>query len=252
MNGSGDTDRPRAIPGDGPAADRRRSSALIVAAIASIIVGAAIVMGLDVVSARSDAGHLHRTISEYGLGAQRWVFAAGVMLVAAGSALAALVMVRRGILSVSSTTARASALWVLGLVVVAVVPQQNWEDSATIGLGGAAHRLGTVVAFVSAPVAVLSAARPWLCDVRWRRWARVAFGCGVVSVLTFVPVVYAFTVGLLTATPWWEAVTLGYVERSIVVVEIVAVLALVLWARAVAADTTGPEFDRGNRTSVQR
>ncbi|SNS93101.1 Protein of unknown function [Rhodococcoides kyotonense] len=186
---------------------------------------------LDLHTASNNPAHLRRTISEYGLGAQQWVFTIGVLLLALGSAATLVAAVRSGLARASSVAAGAMVLWTVGLVAVVAVPKQDWSNDATLGLGGAIHRLGAAVAFVSIPVAVIAFALPWIRDVRWRVWARVVLGLAALSVLSLAPIVYALVVGMTTSTPWYRAVTLGYVERLLVVAEVIALIALAFWVR---------------------
>lgn len=197
----------------------------------AILLGAVVVLVLDLHTASTTPEHLRRTISEYGLGAQQWVFAVGVLFLALGSAATLVAAVRQGLAKATSTAAVAMALWTVGLVAVVAVPKQDWSNDATLGIGGAIHRLGAAVAFVSIPIAVLAFALPWLRDARWRTWAQVTSALAGLSVLTLLPIAYALLVGSVTTTPWYRVVTLGYVERALVVAEVIALISLALWVR---------------------
>lgn len=198
---------------------------------ASIVLGAVVVLVLDLHTASSNAAHLRRTISEYGLGAQQWVFFVGVLLLAIGSAATLAAAVRHGLTAVSSTASIALMLWTVGLVAVVAVPKQDWSNDATLGIGGAVHRLGAAVAFVSIPVAVIAFARPWLRDARWGSWARATALLAALAVASLLPIAYALFVGMTSTTPWYRVVTLGYVERILVVAEVIALISLALWVR---------------------
>ncbi|AYJ50466.1 DUF998 domain-containing protein [Rhodococcus sp. P1Y] len=200
----------------------------------SIVLGAFVVLALDLHTASSNAAHLRRTISEYGLGAQQWVFTAGVLALALGSAATLVSAIRFSLMPATSVAAIALTLWTVGLVAVVAVPKQDWSNDATLGIGGAIHRLGAAVAFVSIPIAVLAFAIPWLRDTRWKTWARVTASLAALSVATLSPIVYALVIGLTTSTPWYRVVTLGYVERILVVAEVAALISLALWVRAAA------------------
>ncbi|MBM7415750.1 MULTISPECIES: DUF998 domain-containing protein [Nocardiaceae] len=198
----------------------------------SILLGAATVVVLDVVTALGSPSHLRRTISEYGLGAQQWVFTAGVLLLAVGSGAVLVAAVRQSLLRASSVAAVAMTLWTVGLIAVVAVPKQDWSNDATLGLGGAVHRAGAAVAFVSIPVAVIALAAPWIRSSEWARHARRTFVLGVLSVVAIAPIGYALFVGMTTSTPWYRVVTLGHVERILVVVEVIALISLAWWVRA--------------------
>ncbi len=202
----------------------------------AIILGSILVLVLDILTAASNASHLRRTISEYGLGAQQWVFTAGVLLLALGSAATLVAAVRTGLVRPRSTAAVALTLWTVGLVAVVAVPKQDWSNDATLGLGGAIHRAGAAMAFVSVPIAVIAFALPWLRDGRWGVRARSTLGLAFLSVATLLPILYALVVGATTTTPWYRVVTLGYVERALVVAEVLALISLALWVRAASAN----------------
>lgn len=219
-------------------ADSKTGSAHVTTRLAtlgtvSIGLGALVVLVLDIVTAWGDPTHLQQTISEYGLGTQQWVFSAGVMLLVGGSIFVLIAMIQCRLVALSSVPARAMMLWTVALLTVVAVPKQDWSNDPTIGIGGAIHRIGAVVAFLSIPVAIIAAAWPWIGDARWRVWSRLTVGLGFLSVMSLVPILYAIVVGITTTTPWYRAVTLGYVERGLVVAEVVALMSLALWVRAV-------------------
>lgn len=200
--------------------------------VSSIVLGAVVVLVLDIHTAWSTPAHLRRTISEYGLGAGQWVFTVGVLLLAVGSASTLVSAVRQGLAKATSTAAVAMTLWTVGLLAVVAVPKQDWSNNATLGIGGAIHRLGAAVAFVSIPIAVLAFALPWIRHGQWKAWARTTAVLAGLSVMTLLPIVYALVIGLTTTTPWYRVVTLGYVERFLVVAEVISLIGLALWVRA--------------------
>lgn len=218
---------------------------------ALIVVGALVVLVLDVHTALGNSAHLRRTISEYGLGAQQWVFTAGVALLALGSTAVYLAAIRTRLAQVTSIASIAMTLWVAGLVAVIAVPKQDWSNDATLGLGGAIHRSGAAIAFVSIPIALLAVALPWRKDGRWGRRARVTITLTVLAIATLMPIAYALIVGMTTTTPWYRAVTLGYVQRILVVAEVVALLSLALWVRA-AERREGSVSPRSRRSLAVR
>ncbi|WP_415977076.1 DUF998 domain-containing protein [Rhodococcus sp. 077-4] len=198
----------------------------------SIILGALVVLVLDIHTAWQAPSHLRRTISEYGLGAQQWVFSIGVVLLAFGSALTLAAALRYRLTRPASAASIFLTLWTVGLVAVVAVPKQDWSNNASLSLGGTIHRLGAAVAFVSIPVAVFAFSRPWLHDIVWAVRARVTTGLSVLSVVTLTPIVYALAVGVTGSRPWYRVVTLGYVERVLVVAEVIALISLSLWVLA--------------------
>ncbi|WP_082073946.1 DUF998 domain-containing protein [Rhodococcus sp. B7740] len=198
----------------------------------TIVLGALVVLVLDLLTAWQTPSHLRRTISEYGLGAQQWVFSIGVVLLAFGSALTLASAIRHRLTRPGAAASIFLTLWTVGLIAVVAVPKQDWSNDASLSLGGTIHRLGAAVAFVSIPVAVFAFSRPWLRDTVWAVRARVTMGLSVLSVVTLMPIVYALAVGATGSRPWYRVVTLGYVERVLVVAEVIALISLALWVWA--------------------
>lgn len=198
----------------------------------TIVLGALVVLILDLLTAWQTPSHLRRTISEYGLGAQQWVFSIGVVLLAFGSALTLASAIRYRLTRPGAAASIFLTLWTVGLIAVVAVPKQDWSNDASLSLGGTIHRLGAAVAFVSIPVAVFAFSRPWLRDTVWAVRARVTMGLSALSVVTLMPIVYALAVGATGSRPWYRVVTLGYVERVLVVAEVIALISLALWVWA--------------------
>jgi len=198
----------------------------------SIVLGALVVLVLDAHTAWQTPSHLRRTISEYGLGAQQWVFSIGVVLLALGSAFTLLAAVRQRLTRHTSVASLCLMLWTIGLVAVVAVPKQDWSNDASLSLGGTIHRLGAAVAFVSIPVAVFAFSRPWIRQGPWTVRARTTLWLSVLSVCTLLPIAYALVVGAVGTRPWYRVVTLGYVERVLVVAEVIALISLALWVWA--------------------
>ena len=215
----------------------------------SIVLGALVVLVLDLHTAWQTPSHLRRTISEYGLGAQQWVFTIGVLLLAFGSALTLASAIRHRLTRPASVASICLMLWTVGLVAVVAVPKQDWSNDASLSLGGTIHRLGAAVAFVSIPIAVFAFSRPWLRDTVWAVRARVTMGLSALSVVTLMPIVYALAVGVTGSRPWYRVVTLGYVERVLVVAEVIALISLALWVWAAERRNAVAESVREIRSS---
>lgn len=88
------------------------------------------------------------------------------------------------------------------------------------------------MAFVSIPVAVFAFSRPWIRQGPWTVRARTTLWLSVLSVCTLLPIAYALVVGAVGTRPWYRVVTLGYVERVLVVAEVIALISLALWVWA--------------------
>jgi hypothetical membrane protein len=204
-----------------------------VGGLAAVLTTIAMIGALDVRNALRTPAELRRTISQYGLGANAWIFEVAVSLLAAGSMVILAVLVHRGVTRWHSTGAVALALWSLGLALVVAFPKQDWS-LPTASAGGGIHRMASLLAFVSLPVAIISLARPWLRDSAWGGHARWTFGLGVLSVVAFSPLLYAVLVHASGGAAWWRVFPIGYVERVLVITEVIAVLTAGLWAIAAA------------------
>lgn len=172
------------------------------------------------------------------------MFTIGVLLLALGSAATTTSAVRSGLATARSTAVVGLATWTVGLIAVVIVPKQDWSGDATLGIGGAVHRFGAAAAFVGIPIGLLALTIPWLRRGEWKERARSTVALTLVAVLSSTPIVYALIVGATSSTPWYRAVTLGYVERLLVVAEVVALLSFAVWTRAaeriVVRPPTGP------------
>ncbi|MBB5804546.1 putative membrane protein [Saccharothrix ecbatanensis] len=198
---------------------------------AAVVLTVVLVGGMDLYRLGDSTRHLRRTISEYALGPQRWVFDTGVLLLVAGSVAILAVLVRHGVAKWHSAGALAFGAWSVGLTLVVIFPKNNWAIGPS--MSGSIHRFGSMVAFIALPIAAMLLARPWLRDRVWGAHARWTFGFGVLSALAFTPILYAIAVNAVVGTSWWRVIPLGYVERLLVLTEVVAVLVAAVWAIAV-------------------
>ncbi|GAB1820601.1 DUF998 domain-containing protein [Herbidospora sp. RD11066] len=189
------------------------------AGLGAITLAAAAILTLELSSGLDLA---RRTISEHQLGEYAWLFGVSVALIALGSlGIGAALMTQRG----NRLGIVALAGWSLGLLVVAVFPKHNWALGPS--LEGSIHRVGSVVAFVCLPIAVILLARPWRDTL-----SRIAALLGVGAVVWLAGIgLVAFTAAR-DGIPWWRAmpVGLGAVERGLVFTEVAALAALGIWA----------------------
>ncbi|MFJ2261580.1 DUF998 domain-containing protein [Streptomyces sp. NPDC087844] len=214
--------------------------ALAVGGTAAAALTVLTIVALDARLAIVSPGVLRHTISEYGLGPQRWLFAVAVLSLAFGSLAVVAALVSSRITRWRSGAAMATVLWSAGLTVVALVPK---EDRALVEdtLGGEIHRVASLIAFVSLPIAARLLARPWRRSATWGSYAGRIRRLGLLSALAFAPILYAVGHMMLTGTPWWEILPLGIVERLLVGAEAVTVLAIGVWAvRASGSPTARP------------
>ncbi|GAA1534141.1 hypothetical protein GCM10009827_060310 [Dactylosporangium maewongense] len=163
-----------------------------------------------------------RTISQYALLSNGWVFDVATLLLAAGSVAVVVALRRAGLVRRGATVAL--LLWVVGLVGVVWFEKHNWASGPS--LSGDVHRAASLVAFLSLPAGALLAAAPWLRDTAARL---VALG-GVVSLLCFSPILWALVSESWTGVRWWRAIPLGGVERALGLAEVATVLLLAWWA----------------------
>ncbi len=173
-----------------------------------------------------------RTISQYALLENGWVFDTATLLLAAGSTAILAALVRARLIGAASGAAAARVLWVVGLVAVVWFEKHNWAVGPSTS--GDIHRVASVVAFLSVPAAALLAGVPWLRRPRPRVFAVVVTLAGVVCFLCFTPVLWAVLAEPWTGVRWWRAIPLGAVERLLGLAEVVTVLLLAWWASRAA------------------
>jgi hypothetical protein len=154
---------------------------------ACVLASLSLYAALHVMAPSADLDWMRRTISQYALMPNGWIFDTATLLLAAGSAAVVTALLRAGVLS--RTAAVALGLWVIGLVGVVWFEKHNWQVGPS--MSGDVHRVASVVAFLSLPVGALLAARRGGGPARW-----VAAG-GVVSLLCFMPILWA-----VLAEPW--------------------------------------------------
>jgi hypothetical protein len=197
---------------------RRVSVAVSLAGVAALVVGAGLVLLLQVIPPTDEISATRRTISEYGLSDHKWVFDLAVVLVALGSAagLAALGRQRR----LPAPAAVLGTLWTVGLLVIVAFPKPDWATVSRADFGGTLHRIASVVAFVALPLAVLVAARTAFPSAPGRRWlARVL---AIVSLGWFAVILGAVVVAAVDGGRWWTLIPLGLVERGMALTELLA------------------------------
>lgn len=201
---------------------------------------AAILGYLEVEAASNGMDLTRRTISHHALADNGWAFDLAVVLLAAGSLGIVVSLMARGIVRRGSGASIAFVLWTAGLALVAIFTKHDWSVGPSAS--GYVHWAGTLIAFLSLPVALILTGRRMLVHVRWRAHARLCVGLGVLSLLWFLPIVGAIGLHLTVGTPWWQAVPLGLVERFLAGTELLAML-VVAWcslstSRSQAADVS--------------
>ncbi|MGA4994045.1 DUF998 domain-containing protein [Nonomuraea bangladeshensis] len=211
--------------------------------------GVVLILGLELTSL-DEINPIRRTISEHGLGPGGWVFGLGVGLLAAGSAAIAVSLARRRLAGIVGTIALMG--WSVGLFLTAWFEKHDWSVGPS--MSGSIHRVGSFVAFLCLPLAVVVIARP-----RSRAWRRersratlVAFWLGVCSVLWVAGIGTMIFIGAQDGLPWYRVMPLGLVERGLAVTEVAALLALGVWAAAEKLDAAPSQPEPAGRSSAMR
>ncbi len=200
------------------------SSRSALASVVALVSGVVLMLALHVVPPTSEINPVRRTISEYALSENKWVFDAAVLLVALGSALAFAAFVRhRGVRPYSGAVVL-GALWTLSLLAVVVFTKTDWTIGPSIGR--TIHRYASVVGFVSLPLAVLLVAHKVFPTRPGWRWAARLFG--VVSLGWFSLILVGVVRMAYGYGPWWRFVPLGLVERAMAAAAVAAILTLAL------------------------
>jgi hypothetical protein len=194
------------------------------ASVVTLLLGMAAMLSLHVVPPTSEVNVVRRTLSEYALGPNKWLFDLAVLLVALGSALGFAAVVRHGRVRPHSGAVVLGALWTASLLVVVAFTKTDWTVGPSVG--GLLHRYASVVGFVSLPLAVLMVAHKVFPDRSAWRW--VARGFATVSLGWFGLILVGVIRMGMGYEPWWRFVPLGLVERAMALTAVAAILTLAL------------------------
>jgi hypothetical protein len=201
------------------------------ASLGALVTGVVLMLALHVLPPTNEINPLRRTISQYALGPNKWIFDVAVLLVALGSALAFAELVRRRLVAPLSAPVVFGVLWTLSLLVVVFFTKTDWTIGPSVG--GVIHRYASVVGFLSLPLAVLLVARRAFPESPGWRLAAQAFG---VLSLSGLGVLLLGVVRMLAGGgPWWLFVPLGLVERLMAVAAVAAIAVVMLgltWAKS--------------------
>ncbi|HEY3467000.1 MAG TPA: DUF998 domain-containing protein [Amycolatopsis sp.] len=197
---------------------RRVSVAVSLTGLAALVLGAALVLLLQVIPPTDEISATRRTISEYGLSDHKWVFDLAVVLVALGSAAGLAALGRQRRLPVPA--AILGTLWTVGLLVIVAFPKPDWATVSRADFGGTLHRIASVVAFVALPLAVMVAARTAFPGSPGRRW--LATLLAIASLGWFAVILGAVVVAAVDGGRWWTLIPLGLVERGMALTELIA------------------------------
>ncbi|MFD2416081.1 DUF998 domain-containing protein [Amycolatopsis pigmentata] len=198
----------------------RATGVAALTALTGLAVGAGLIFLLQFIPPTDAISPLRRTISEYGLSANKGLFDAAVILVAGGSATLFAAHLPRRVLT--AVPAVAGALWTVSLLVIVAFPKADWAVGPSAG--GVVHRIASVVGFLCLPAGILLASgRVFPDSAVWRGIAR---WLGVASLLWFGVILGAIARSALLGGRWWQVIPLGLVERGMALTEILAVATL--------------------------
>ncbi|NKQ58971.1 DUF998 domain-containing protein [Amycolatopsis sp. K13G38] len=200
----------------------RAPGLLGLASIAAIVVGAALILLLQFIPPTDAISPMRRTISEYALSANKWIFDAAVVLIAAASALLFTLHVLHRSLRAFSPAVVCGALWTVSLLVIVAFPKTDWAVGPSVG--GMIHRYASVAGFLCLPVGLLLASRAVFA--RRTGWLWTARVLSLTSLAWFGVILTGVAVMLTGGGPWWTFVPLGLVERLMAVNELLAIATL--------------------------
>ena len=206
----------------------RASAAPVVAPLFGLVAltfGVLLMLALHVLPPTDEISPVRRTLSQYALSPNKWIFDLAVLLVAAGSGLAFVELVRRRLVHPLSATVLLGVVWTASLLVIVVFTKTNWSVGPS--MGGVIHRYASLTAFLSLPLAVIRAAG--VVFVRSPGWRRLARGLSFFSLLCFSVIILGVLNMLAGGGPWWQFVPfgLGLVERVIAFTAVAAVAVVV-------------------------
>jgi hypothetical protein len=194
------------------------------ASVVTLVLGTLLMLSLHVIPPTDEISPLRRTLSQYALTSNKWLFDGAILLIALGSALGFAAMVRHRGVAPYSGAVLLGALWTVSLLVIVAFTKTNWSVGPSIG--GVVHRWASVVAFVSLPLAViLSARRVFPEQPGWRMAAR---GFSAAALAWFGLIVFGVVRMLAGYGPWWLFVPLGLVERMMALAAVAALITLAL------------------------
>jgi hypothetical protein len=202
------------------------------ASVLTLVTGIVLMLALHVIPPTNEISPVWRTLSQYALGANKWLFDVAVLLVALGSVLGFVAVVRHRAVAPYHGAVVLGALWVASLLTVVMFTKTDWSVGPSIG--GVIHRYASVVGFVSLPLAVIIVARRVFPDrPGWRLAAR---GFAVVSLAWFGVILVGVARMAAGYGPWWQFVPLGLVERVMALAAVAAMLTVSLGLARKARD----------------
>ncbi len=191
--------------------------------IVGVLISLAAITALHLMWPSRSLDPLSRTISEYALLSDGWIFDWGVVLLSGSSAVILLAMMVREMVAWRSWGALMTSLWSIGLIGLVVFPKHGFGSNPSIA--GRVHWTWTLIAFFSLPIGTaLMCGQHRRAAGRWPRWAaRLSMVAGG----WFVVLTGQTVLSALTPVQAWRVV--GLVERALSVTEMAVVVVLGLW-----------------------
>lgn len=221
------------LDGASPASsDLRLARWLALAGIWAVVVAVGAIGLLHAISPSRELNPIERTISEYALLPDGWVFDAGVVILAVGSAAVFAALMIRCMLVWRSWRSLFFAAWCIGLVGLVLFPKHGFGADNTIA--GRVHWTWTLIAFFSLPIGtsmLCGAKRLSLANSRWARWA---IRLSMVAAGWFVVLAGQTIASVVDPQGMWPIV--GLVERGLSLTEMVTVWVLAMWVLAEIRD----------------
>ena len=196
---------------------------LAVLGIGGVAVSTVAIGFLHLVEPSRSLDPLSRTISEYALLSNGWIFNWGVLLLAFASVLVLLAMIVRQIVPWKSWGALMTFVWSIGLVGLVVFPKQGFGNNPS--LAGRVHWTWTLIAFFSLPIGTCLMC--WQHRVVAGRWPRWAVRLSMIAGGWFVILTAQTLISAVTPIHAW--VVVGLVERGLSLTEMAVVAVLGLW-----------------------
>ncbi|MET3806085.1 putative membrane protein [Nakamurella sp. UYEF19] len=206
-----------------PSRDIVLARRLAVIGIAGVLVSFAAIALLHVMAPSRSLDPLSRTISEYALLPNGWIFDWSVVLLAVSSVIVLVAMVLREMVDARSWGAVMTIVWSIGLVGLVVFPKQGMGPDPSVA--GRVHWTWTLIAFFSLPIgAYLMARRHRVIAGRWPTWA---VRLSMVSAGWFLVLAGQTVLSAVSPIEAWRVV--GLVERALSLTEMAVVVMLGLW-----------------------
>ncbi|HEY1974374.1 MAG TPA: DUF998 domain-containing protein [Pseudonocardia sp.] len=238
-------------PGRPVPAEPVASRTLPVVGLALVGLGLVLILLLHLLPPSDRVNPLTRTISEYALGANGWMFNVAVVSLALGSTALLTALARVGVVGSVSPASLLVGGWVAGLLVLVVFQKYDYGRDAGIGAGGMIHRMASLVAFLCLPAGALLLARAGRRNARWRRPATLTRNAALLAVACLGLLFYAVGQSFVTGVAWWRVFPLGAMERLIGLAEVSVLIAMGVWAiTARGSAPADPVSDGGGRAPL--